>query len=256
MSSPTAPDDPTLALWRAEQEKKDREKADKQERQARQTELEGAFIAVRFGMPEAGNDEQSAVAFGARWGHIVRLVTKSPDLVHRRLDQVKAEGDSYKGYALRFVTTAAGNEADAVKLLLDSWQASTDAHGGVMYWLTRGLEAEIMGWYGEAILSEPLPDQDPSGAEQSPPAIVVEVPSNPIPVTPTQVGESMEWTTADGPSQWARMFDVSLTTFRRRLKDGSIRHKKLSTKSYQIAIADLPAKHQAKYRSAEKPNPK
>jgi hypothetical protein len=52
------------------------------------------------------------------------------------------------------------------------------------------------------------------------------------------------------------MFDVSPTTFMRLLKNGSIRHKKLSTKSYQLAIADLPAKHQAKFHNVEKPTHK
>jgi hypothetical protein len=256
MSGPTASDDPTLALWRAAQERKDCQKAEKQERQSRVTELERAFSDVEFGMPEAGDDEQSALAFAARWRHIARLLSKSPDHVHRPLDEIKAEAHSAKAYALRFVTTALANEADAAKLLLNSWQASKDFHSEILYWLTTGLMAELMGRNAEATSSEPLPEQDPSGAEQPPPAITAEAPANPIPVAPTAAGESMEWTTADGPAQWAKMFGVSPTTFKRRLKDGSIRHKKLSTKSYQLAIDDLPAKHQAKFRNVEKPTPK
>jgi hypothetical protein len=58
-----------------------------------------------------------------------------------------------------------------------------------------------------------------------------------------------EMTTADSPSRWAKMFGISLSTLKRRFADGSIRHKKLSTKSYQIAIDDLPAKHQGKFRA-------
>ena len=128
MSGPIASDDPTLALWRAAQERKDCQKAEKQEQQSRLTELERAFSDVKFGMPEARDDEQSALAFAAKWGHIARLITKSPDHVHRPLDEIKADAHSSKDYALRFVKTAFANEADAVKLLLNSWQASKDLH--------------------------------------------------------------------------------------------------------------------------------
>jgi hypothetical protein len=65
------------------------------------------------------------------------------------------------------------------------------------------------------------------------------------------VPESIELTTADGLTQWAKLFDISPTTLKRRFKDGLIRHKKLSAKSYQIAVDDLPAKHQDKYRNAK-----
>lgn len=62
--------------------------------------------------------------------------------------------------------------------------------------------------------------------------------------------ETVGWTTADGPAQWAKLFGISPATLKRRLKEGSIRHRKLSPKSYQIAIDDLPAKHQAKFRDS------
>jgi hypothetical protein len=256
MSVPTASDDPTLAFWRAEQERKDREKAEQQERQGRVTELERAFLDVRSGMPEAGDNEHSALAFAARWGRLARLLSKSPDLVHRPLEEIKDEADSFKAYALRFVTTASANEADAARLLLNSWQTSKEFHSEVLRWLTRGLEAELTGSNTEAPSSAPLAEQAPSGAEQPPPTITVEAASNPIPVAPTEAGESVEWTTPDGPTRWAKLFGVSPTTFKRWLTDGRIRHKKLSSKSYQIALADLPANHRAKYRNMEKPDSK
>jgi hypothetical protein len=207
-------------------------------------------------MPEASDNQQSALAFAARWGHLARLLSNSSDLVHRRLDEITAETHSTKSYALRFVRTTLANEADAANLLLNSWQASKPCHSEVLFWLMGGLEAEIMGTNAEVKSSEPLSEQDPSRAEQLPPAIIVETQSNPIPVAPTEAAESMEWTTPNGPTQWAKLFGISPTTFKRWLKDGSIRHKKLSTKSYQIAIADLPAKHQASFRNAGKPSPK
>ena len=65
--------------------------------------------------------------------------------------------------------------------------------------------------------------------------------------------DKIDWTTPDLPSRWARMFAMSLDTFKRRIEKGQIRYKKLSTKSYQIAIDDLPAKHQAKFRGEGNP---
>jgi len=73
----------------------------------------------------------------------------------------------------------------------------------------------------------------------------------PMPTAPMAVPTSEDWTPADGPSQWAKTFGFSVSTLKRRFKDGRIRHKKLSPKSYQIAIADLPANHQAKFRNVQ-----
>jgi len=254
VSDTPASDDPTLAFWRAEQEAKDRAKAAQQARQGRTTDLERAFLDVRNGMPKAGNNEQAALAFVARWRHLAHLIENSPDLVHRRLDQIKAEPHSTEAYALRFISTARTNEADAVKLLLNSWQASKEAHSEVLYWLTSGLETEIMGKNTETQSSPPVHKQDTSAVEQASPALIGEGPPDSIPVERGEAGESVEWTTADSPSRWAKLFDISPPTFMRRLKEGKIRHKKLSTKSYLIAIADLPAMHQAKFRNVDKPS--
>jgi hypothetical protein len=65
--------------------------------------------------------------------------------------------------------------------------------------------------------------------------------------------EQVEWTTPDSPSRWAKLFGFSVDTLKRRFDDGTVRHKKLSSKSYQIAIDDLPAVHQAKFRKASNP---
>jgi hypothetical protein len=66
---------------------------------------------------------------------------------------------------------------------------------------------------------------------------------------PDDPATEIQWTTADGLSQWAKLFGFSVTTLKRRFKDGTIKHKKMSSKSYQIAVADLPAKHQSKFRN-------
>jgi carbon storage regulator CsrA len=71
----------------------------------------------------------------------------------------------------------------------------------------------------------------------------------------TSASAFVEWTTADGPSQWGKVFGVSARTFLRRVKDGKIRAKKLSNKSYLVAIEDLPTKHQAKFRLPTGQNP-
>jgi hypothetical protein len=65
-----------------------------------------------------------------------------------------------------------------------------------------------------------------------------------------------EWTPPDSPQRWAKLFGFSVDTLKRRIEEGVIRAKKLSTKKYQIAVDDLPAMHQAKFRTAEKPPPK
>jgi hypothetical protein len=120
-------------------------------------------------MPEARDNEQSALAFAARWGHLARLLSTSPELVHRPLDEIKAEAHSAKSYALRFVTTALVDEAEAAKLLLNSWQASKACHSEVLYWLTGGLEAEIRGTNLGSQSRALLPEQDPLPHEVKPP---------------------------------------------------------------------------------------
>jgi hypothetical protein len=48
------------------------------------------------------------------------------------------------------------------------------------------------------------------------------------------------WSEPDTPSRWAKRFGVSWDTLKRRFAEGAIRHKKLSSKSYQIHVNDLP----------------
>jgi hypothetical protein len=67
---------------------------------------------------------------------------------------------------------------------------------------------------------------------------------------PAPQSDHIEWTTVDTPARWAKLFGISRDSLIRRFEDGSIRHKKLSPKSYQVAIDDLPAKHQAKFRNS------
>jgi hypothetical protein len=169
MADPMAFDDPTLALWRAKEERKDREQAEQQVRPNRLTALERGFSEVRNGMPEARDNEQSALAFAARWGCLARLLSTSPDLVHRPLEEIKADPHSAKSYALRFVRTALVNEAEAAKLLLNSWQASKACHSDVLYWLTGGLEAEIRGTNLGSQSRALLPEQDSLPDEVKPP---------------------------------------------------------------------------------------
>lgn len=64
--------------------------------------------------------------------------------------------------------------------------------------------------------------------------------------------EILEWTPPDSPQVWAKLFRFSVRTLMRRFKEGRIRHRKLSSKSYQIAVADLPADHQRKFRTSTK----
>ena len=55
------------------------------------------------------------------------------------------------------------------------------------------------------------------------------------------------WSKADSPKRWATCFGFSLRTLQRRIKDGVVRCKKLSSKSYQIAVDDIPEPHRTKF---------
>jgi hypothetical protein len=52
--------------------------------------------------------------------------------------------------------------------------------------------------------------------------------------------ENNQWSNQDSPKQWAKRFGFSVDTLNRRFKDGTIRFKKLSPKSYCINVDDLP----------------
>ena len=50
------------------------------------------------------------------------------------------------------------------------------------------------------------------------------------------------WSQADAPKCWGKVFGFSAATFIRRVKAGTIRAKKLSDKSYQVHLGDIPQK--------------
>ncbi len=54
------------------------------------------------------------------------------------------------------------------------------------------------------------------------------------------------WSTADTPARWAKLFKVSVRTFKRRTADGKIRAKHLSDRLYQVHLDDLPKQGAAK----------
>ena len=136
----------TLGRWAVERDEEDRDRAARERQQSRTTELMRAFIAVRGGMPDTGDDEADALAFAERLGRIGRLVDDSPDLVQCRPRHIEAEQGSPKSYALTVLARASkGREAEAAGMLLDSWRASPRRHSEVLFWLTGGLEAIIVG---------------------------------------------------------------------------------------------------------------
>lgn len=49
------------------------------------------------------------------------------------------------------------------------------------------------------------------------------------------------WSKADTPSRWAKRFGISRATFVRRVTDGKIRGKRLSSKSYLVHSDDVPS---------------
>jgi hypothetical protein len=60
------------------------------------------------------------------------------------------------------------------------------------------------------------------------------------PATP-KLTKDGPWSQPDGPAQWAKKFNVSVSTVKRRFADGSIRVKKLSPKSYLVHVDDVPS---------------
>jgi hypothetical protein len=136
----------TLRRWAVEQDAENRDQAERGQRRSRLTELERAFFAVRGGMPDTGDEKADALAFAKQLGQVGRLVEDNPCLVQCPPDQIEADAGSPQAYALTVLAEAAkGKEAKAAGMLLDSWHASKRKHGEVLYWLTRGLEAVIMG---------------------------------------------------------------------------------------------------------------
>lgn len=53
------------------------------------------------------------------------------------------------------------------------------------------------------------------------------------------------------PKEWARVFKCCPRTFKRHFESGKIRGKKNSSRSYQIAVCDLPATFRANFRGAK-----
>jgi phytoene dehydrogenase-like protein len=52
---------------------------------------------------------------------------------------------------------------------------------------------------------------------------------------------SVQWSKADSPKRWAKRFNISPATFKRRVQDGTIRALILSDRLYQVDLARLPA---------------
>ena len=59
------------------------------------------------------------------------------------------------------------------------------------------------------------------------------------------------WSKPDSPSRWAKVFKVSPATFIRYVTNGTIHAQKLSSKSYQVALPDIP-EQQARVISHQK----
>jgi hypothetical protein len=57
------------------------------------------------------------------------------------------------------------------------------------------------------------------------------------------------WSSAEPPSEWERVFHCCWRTILRRMRGKKVRFLKLSTKSYKIAIDDIPGPHQERFRS-------
>jgi hypothetical protein len=57
---------------------------------------------------------------------------------------------------------------------------------------------------------------------------------------PQKTASDCDWSLPQSPKEWAREFGVHVKTFIRWVRKGTIRAKRLSPKSYQIALGDVP----------------
>ena len=60
-----------------------------------------------------------------------------------------------------------------------------------------------------------------------------------LPAVPEPPGGG-PWSEPDSPSRWAKVFKISPATFVRHVRGGRIHAKKLSDKSYQVALSNIP----------------
>jgi hypothetical protein len=52
--------------------------------------------------------------------------------------------------------------------------------------------------------------------------------------------EAVSWSKPDSPTRWAKVFKCTLRTMVRYLETQKVRNKRLSSRSYQIALSDVP----------------
>ena len=57
---------------------------------------------------------------------------------------------------------------------------------------------------------------------------------------PPERETDVSWSAADTPTRWAKVFRISAKSFKRRVKEGKIRAKPLSDRSYQVDTRDIP----------------
>jgi hypothetical protein len=198
----------TLQRWADEQAAEDRDQSKRDRFRFRAMELERAFLAVRGGLPDTGDDRADAFAFAKQLGRVGRVVQDNPCLVHCLPNQIEAEVDSPKAYALTVLAEAAtGHVAEAAGMLLNSWHASKPKHCEVLYWLTGGLEAILRGrdkpaaqaTAGDAPLS-PLPPLPPAeGTDRRDAAGTLAAPGGNRPVSSTTPAAPQKPPPADGP---------------------------------------------------------
>jgi hypothetical protein len=149
-----------------------------------------------------------------------------------RLDNLQAGDDALKALAID-VYRQARKGPDAVGLRLRGVQSQEwDLFARVFPWMRQGLMREMF----------------PRERAAAPPALAGRTAADPL--------AKLELTRPDSPARWAKVFGFSKDTLMRRIQDGIIRCKKLSTKSYQIAIDDLPADQKEKFRNPAKHPPK
>jgi hypothetical protein len=153
------------------------------------------------------------------------------------VDEFQSGPDSKK-IAVEIIKNAMKGDVDNVVSLLSGKR-------GVM----RGFGLEPDNWLREGLLRELLAPFQPASDSADDDADLGK---------PGEAERSEDsvppggWSKPKSPKELVRVFGVSWSTIKRRFKDGKIRHHRLSTKSYKVAVADLPANERTEQESAPK----
>jgi hypothetical protein len=138
-------------------------------------------------------------------------------------------------YSAKVVIAAAMDEQGKPLFARDDLEALGDRYGAVVSRIAN----IVLALHGGG-----LSDIDELGAD---PASGLDSPPKPVAYPIGAADQSLVYTKPFAPKYWRDVFNVSQSTFLRRVSEGKIRSKKLTSKQYRIAIDDLPPAERKKH---------